>query len=388
MATYKLLQDRRRIKKDGTYPIVIRVYIGDTYSTIKTGLSVPPKFWDDKRLKIKSSYPNSDQLNNLLTAKKIEAESIVLSGNVKVPQKGLKQPQNGCILSELWTQHLQELKEEGRVGNSEFYRHSLNAISRVYSLDIHSSDLDTSVIQKIEHLLRKNGCKPNTIGAYFRAFKAVLNKGVQASVIAPENYPFRGYKIPSQVTRDRIITREEIRLIEEVELPVGSKMDFYRKIGLLIFYFRGMNFIDLVSLKPSDVKGDHVFYRRSKTHKLYTVNIVPKARIILDEFQKMDTPIAVLQYPPQGKSYSNKKQMRKTCNKYLKRIGKQLGIAEPLTTYVFRYSWANCAKQLGYSNEMIAEGLGHSFGNPVTNIYLSKYSQKELDKMNVEVCTY
>lgn len=46
---------------------------------------------------------------------------------------------------------------------------------------------------------------------------------------------------------------------------------------------------------------------------------------------------------------------------------------ENLTTYVSRHTWATTAKRLGYSNELIAEALGHEYGNKITNIYLDSF---------------
>ena len=51
-------------------------------------------------------------------------------------------------------------------------------------------------------------------------------------------------------------------------------------------------------------------------------------------------------------------------------------------SYVFRYSYANVAKQLGYSKDLIAEALGHEYGNSVTGIYLEQFDNDIVDKMN------
>ncbi|MEO6833598.1 MAG: hypothetical protein ABI378_13445 [Chitinophagaceae bacterium] len=56
-----------------------------------------------------------------------------------------------------------------------------------------------------------------------------------------------------------------------------------------------------------------------------------------------------------------------------------------LTSYNSRYSWANIAKGLGYSKDMIAEGLGHEYGNKVTGIYLDDYGNEVIDEMNAAV---
>jgi len=56
-----------------------------------------------------------------------------------------------------------------------------------------------------------------------------------------------------------------------------------------------------------------------------------------------------------------------------------------LTFYYARYTWANVAKQLGYSKDKIAEALGHEYGNKVTGIYLDNYGNEVIDEMNLEV---
>ena len=72
----------------------------------------------------------------------------------------------------------------------------------------------------------------------------------------------------------------------------------------------------------------------------------------------------------------------KSTNRYLKQLGKELELGQSLTTYVARYSWANIAKSRGYSKDLIAEALGHSYGNAVTGIYLEGYGNEVIDLAN------
>ena len=52
---------------------------------------------------------------------------------------------------------------------------------------------------------------------------------------------------------------------------------------------------------------------------------------------------------------------------------------------VFRYSFENVAKQLGYSKDLIAEALGHEYGNSVTGIYLEQFDLEITDSMNEKI---
>jgi len=46
---------------------------------------------------------------------------------------------------------------------------------------------------------------------------------------------------------------------------------------------------------------------------------------------------------------------------------------------------ANIAKSLGYSKDLIAEALGHEYGNSVTGIYLDNYSNEMIGEANANV---
>lgn len=78
-------------------------------------------------------------------------------------------------------------------------------------------------------------------------------------------------------------------------------------------------------------------------------------------------------------------QCTKVVNAHLHKIGLVLGFEEKLTTYVFRYSYANIAKQLGFSKDLIAEALGHEYGNSVTGIYLEQFDNEIIDNMNLKI---
>ena len=75
----------------------------------------------------------------------------------------------------------------------------------------------------------------------------------------------------------------------------------------------------------------------------------------------------------------------KIINKHLTNFGKLIGSNEAITSYVFRYSYANLAKRLGFSKDIIAEALGHEYGNPVTGIYLEQFDMNVVDEMNEKI---
>ena len=71
-----------------------------------------------------------------------------------------------------------------------------------------------------------------------------------------------------------------------------------------------------------------------------------------------------------GKQYINASHR---INRYLKAIGKELGLSVPLTHYVARHSWASAARSKNIPISVISEGMGHD-SETTTRIYLGKGS--------------
>ena len=158
-----------------------------------------------------------------------------------------------------------------------------------------------------------------------------------------------------------------------------------------MFMLRGINFVDLAQLKEEDVKRGRIIYIRSKTHKMYSIEALPLVNEILCSYSdnNRNTLLPILT----NEELNNKselpariRQLRKTCNKWLYKIGEELGFQEKLTTYVFRYSTANACKSMGYSKDMISESLGHNYGMAVSSCYLEDYDIELIDEMNKTVC--
>src|ERR1700679_3180426 len=75
-----LVLDTRYMKKDGTYPVILRIVHNRESSQIKLGIFIEDKHWDEEKRIIKSSYRGTEsvtRLNNQLQKKKTEATDII-----------------------------------------------------------------------------------------------------------------------------------------------------------------------------------------------------------------------------------------------------------------------------------------------------------------------
>jgi len=59
----RLVLDERRIKKDGTYPLAVRVTHNRQTATFPVGLSVKKEHWDEQNATLKKTHPHFKRLH-------------------------------------------------------------------------------------------------------------------------------------------------------------------------------------------------------------------------------------------------------------------------------------------------------------------------------------
>ena len=78
MASIKIVLWKHDKKKDGTFPLAIRITQNRKTRYIYTGQYILEKDWDKDFGKVKKSHTNSARLNNYLLKKLTEVDSIAL----------------------------------------------------------------------------------------------------------------------------------------------------------------------------------------------------------------------------------------------------------------------------------------------------------------------
>lgn len=73
--------------------------------------------------------------------------------------------------------------------------------------------------------------------------------------------------------------------------------------------------------------------------------------------------------------------MAHLVNEELKKVGEQLGLEIPLTSYVARHSWASMARSKNISISIISEEMGHDCENR-SRIYLASLEASSVNKAN------
>lgn len=395
MATIKIVLDQRRTKKDETFPVVLRIRHKDRYFDIKTNYSIHKNLFDEKKQLI---LGNMDANFNIEEQKEKYSKRIreFLKENINsafdiniLKRYVLQKPAEQTTIEEFWKEVIQQLLDSNRTGTARSYITTLSVISKIIDCNCMFSQVSYKDLIIIETTLLKRGVSVNGIAVYLRTFRAICNRAILYNVATLEWYPFRKYKIKKEKTTPRTISIIEMQKYFAYNIDTNNKLYKSWCIGKLIFMLRGINLTDLLLLKKSNVHNDRIIYKRAKTGKMYSVKILTQVQELINEFTddtqylfgnlmehfNKVTLVEIKQYA----------DFRKKLNKKLKKISKLVEIETPITTYVFRYSYANIGKQLGYSKDLIAEALGHEYGNSVTGIYLEMFDNDIIDMMNENI---
>jgi len=103
---------------------------------------------------------------------------------------------------------------------------------------------------------------------------------------------------------------------------------------------------------------------------------------LIDKYDTTDSPylLPIIKSNEKDERRQYKSEAHR-INRNLKKIGEQLGLAIPLTTYVARHGWASIAKSKNIPIATISEAMGHD-SETTTRIYLASLDTSAVDKAN------
>jgi len=401
MVQLKVILDTRRKKADGTYPILFRVTNIKKVNYLSSGLSIMQEDWDELTHSILKTHPNHKPLNLSLSKKYYEIQRGILrlENDNLFSIEGLKsilypkptESVKPLTFNEYTKKLIKQMMVLNKTGNALVYKHASNRfINFVGSKTIEFTQIDYNLLDSFRHQLIMEGMKINSISNYFRTIRAIYNRAVKAKLVEKSHYPFQDITIKTERTAKRAIMMSDIVTIANLSLDNHLKKWNARNYFLLSLSLIGISFTDLAYLKSSNIKDGRLEYKRRKTHKDYSIKLTP---ICVQLFETYKNPENTYLLPiiPTGSEEDSLvcksliSQWIKNTNKWLKAIGLECNIKDNITTYVARHTWATTAKRLGFSNEVIAEAMGHEFGNRITNIYLDSFDQHVIDELNEKV---
>lgn len=376
--TTKIVLDQRRSKKDGSYPVKLRVTFQRKQKYYATGFS----FSESDFNKITGSRPRGDLKLMGLELAAFEKRALKVINTIspftfQVFEKNFlssKGDMNNVF--DALQASIDQLNKEGRASTAFSNSNTLSSLQKfVTRKKLLFADITPDFLHAYEKWMLKQGRVLTTVGIYLRALRTVYNKAISEGVVSRDQYPFGKYKyqIPSGKNVKKAITLAEIEKILSYQPKKGSTEERSRDLWIFSYLCNGMNIKDISRLKYQNIDGQNLSFIRAKTQrssrqnqKTINVSLHPIAIDIIERWgNKPATPDTYI-FPILKKGITPQRELAlvrqatKTINKYMGRIAESVGIEKKVTTYVARHSFSTVLKRSGASLPFISESLGHS----------------------------
>ena len=152
-----------------------------------------------------------------------------------------------------------------------------------------------------------------------------------------------------------------------------------RDYFMFSFYAMGIPPIDMARLKKKSLQGDTLIYYRRKTHRMVTIPVDERLRMLTDRITPNDS-LYLLPILKSDNTTKAGKEYRRFYQRYrygLAKLAKLLGDNISLTAYTPRHSWASIAYEAGVSPNIISQVYGHA-NTKTTYAYLANISNDHI----------
>ncbi len=213
----------------------------------------------------------SKQLNNFILKKLADANQNLISLETDqshitaATAKNSIKPKIGTSFFKNAEDYTEDLKKQGK------YSHYKAELSRLKTFreflkgaEISFPDITVGLLNKFETWLkepreRKTGkgkmvvrkLSERSVVNHLMTIRSVFSHAIKQNPVLKKHYPFGGdgVSIKSPDTLKIGLTIQEVKRIEELELPALSPMDHARNIWLMSFYFAGVRNGDILLLR-------------------------------------------------------------------------------------------------------------------------------------------
>ena len=387
--TVAAVLDRRRMKKNGRYPVKIEVVWRRCQKYFRTGTDMTEEEWAKIPLRRRPDERTAE-VEDRFSRVRNEVAGLLDSGifSLRLLCERVGAKDGSDVLSALRSA-METCRREGRVNSYYRCRSTLNALWRYAgSSVIPFPSVTPEWLAGCERFWLSEGKSVTTVSIYMKTLKATVNEAVRDGRMKRAEYPFGrgGYMIPRGAVRKLALTKAQIRRL--MEFSGEPELEEFRDLWIFSYLCNGINFKDMLFLKHSNVIDGEICFVRAKTEHAYGSRRIIRA-VVRDEMRKIIERWGLLRREGEDSyifrfasgtetEFDKAMLVRKVivrCNAALGEISARLGIPK-VTTYSARHSFATVLQREGVDISYISECLGHS-SIGVTQTYLEGFTRED-----------
>lgn len=359
MSTVKLVL-RRKPNKEGKFPLCLRITKDRKSSFIHLGYYLNDDDWDDSKQRVRKSHPNSTRLNNFLMKKLVEASDKALELETLKPEvsshsvKQRVRPSSPLTFFTQATAYLDNLKALGKYNQYTADKPRIKHFKEfVDNHDIAFSDITVGLLERFKAYLKGTyQISDRTIANHLAAIRSVFSRAIKQELVERKNSPFGEGKVQIKFPESLKIglSAEDVKKLETVKLD-NPLHNHARNMWLFSFYFAGMRVSDVLRLRWSDFKNDHLHYSMGKNTKAGSLKTHEKALLIMNQYadDKRHKDDFIFPELKKFENLNDKFTVQRTIAFTTSRIDKFLrnhvapaaGIEQKLTMHIARHTFGN-----------------------------------------------
>lgn len=399
MASVKLLLNKYRARRDGTYPLVFQLIHRRQKKLLYTSYKLYPEEFDDRNGKV---LYLSDARYNQREIRRINRELRLQRKSIDRHIETLElRREEYCVADVIFRYriehdslsllHYMDMQIErkralNRFGMTAALQSTRTSLATFIGLRmVHLQDLSGPFVREYEEFLLRRGVCPNTVCFYMRNLKSVYRQALLDGYPMSPVDPFHYVRIKQVKTVKRALERDILRRIVQADFSQFPHLDMARDLFLFSFFCRGMPFVDIVYLKKNDINDGVIGYRRHKTNQWLQIAVMPQLERLIRKYENPSPYVfPILTDTSVQEQHRLYRLALERTNRNLKRVAQMCDVPISLSTYHARHSWATQAKNIGTPIAVISEGLGHT-SEKTTRIYLKEFDRSVVDAVNEKV---
>lgn len=380
-----IYQDIRRLKKDGTYPVKLRLYDPALKKTklYPLGLSYTKeefdRIWNTTR-------PKGTFKDERMLLQDIEGRAAKIVGAMNFldlktfERKFNRRSGAGSDVFYHFSEKIEQCIKDQGIGNAENYENAVKSFKEYIKegrggnpKKLLFAQVNEEWLVEYEKFMVSNGRSLTTVGIYTRALRTVFHRAIDEGEVDKELLPFgrNKYVVPASRKKKSALKGSELSLLFNAR-PENGHQKKARDFFFLSYTLSGMNLSDIAKLRWKDVEGEYLRFVRAKTAKStrgdqmeVSIPISSYARTMFDLYgtTNHNPSSLIFRIHVDGESIKENRRRQKNFGRYINQhigiLAKSLGIDRKVSYQMARHSFATTAIRKGLAMEFVSEALGH-----------------------------
>lgn len=212
-ATINVVCCKWKTLANGEVPLMLRICKDGKKKYQSLGISIPVKYWDFTRNRLKPSCPNREYIQKIILNKQAELQQRMLelksddreyTANMLLLNDTDKTVKHKTV-GEFYQDLIKQYADESKCGNRLIYKSSYNSLYTFTkgNLDIPFSAINLSWLCNYEKWLRSKGNKETTMSLMLRTLRSTYNKAIENKYARKSDYPSMNTRLVNLMSAQR-----------------------------------------------------------------------------------------------------------------------------------------------------------------------------------------